>query len=79
MLGLVFLGGVIMLFVNRLTWDIVRVRQRALDIVDGRLTSLTWPEVKKAAEAVLSRAYSLAAVREVRGLDGFASEAEVFE
>jgi signal transduction histidine kinase len=24
-----------MLFVNRLTWDIVRVRQRALDIVDG--------------------------------------------
>jgi signal transduction histidine kinase len=34
-LGLVFLGGVIMLFVNRLTWDIVRVRQRALDIVDG--------------------------------------------
>ena len=33
--GLVFLGSVIMLFVTRLTWDIGRVRQRALEIVGG--------------------------------------------
>jgi two-component system, NtrC family, sensor kinase len=34
-IGLVYLGSVIMLFVTRLTWDIGRVRQRALEIVDG--------------------------------------------
>lgn len=33
--GIVFLGSVVMLFVTRLTWDIGRVRLRALEIVDG--------------------------------------------
>ncbi|MGO8754361.1 MAG: ATP-binding protein [Gallionellaceae bacterium] len=34
-IGVVFLGGLIMLFVSRLTWDIRRVQDRALAIIEG--------------------------------------------
>jgi two-component system, NtrC family, sensor kinase len=34
-IGVVFLGGMIMFFVSRLTWDIRRVQDRALAIIEG--------------------------------------------
>ncbi len=34
-IGVVFLGGIIMFFVSRLSWDIRRVQDRALAIVEG--------------------------------------------
>lgn len=34
-IGIVFLGGLVMLFVTRLAWDIQRVQDRALAIIEG--------------------------------------------